>query len=141
MALEPITAVIDLVRTGLDKFIPSAMPQAEKEKLKADMAMHALQNASDENSSFRSFVLAYEGEAKNIPKVLIWFRSIIRPAFTVLVGYLDWLYFTASVAWTADRADLLKAINIMVLLFWFGERAVTNSGIIDLLKARFTSSK
>jgi hypothetical protein len=136
MAFEPITAVIDLVRTGIDKFLPSAMPEAEKEKLKTDMAIHVMKSASDENSSFRNFVLAYEGEAKDIPKAIVYLRSLIRPAFTILVGYLDFLYFTATVAWSADKSDLLKAVNLIILLFWFGERAITNSGIVDVLKAK-----
>lgn len=136
MALDPITAVVDLIKTGLDKFVPSAMPEAEKEKLKADMTLHAMTSASDENSKFYSFVLSYEGEAKDIPKIVIILRSLIRPLFTVLVGYLDFVYFTASTAWTADRGDLLKAVNLIILLFWFGERAITNSGIIEVLRAK-----
>ena len=139
MAIDPITAVVDLIKTGLDKFVPSAMPEAEKEKLKADMTVHAMASASDESSKFYNFVLSYEGEAKDVPRLVIVLRALIRPVFTILIGYLDFLYFTASVAWTSDRSDLLKAINIIVLLFWFGERAVTNSGIIDVLKARITN--
>ena len=136
MAFEPITAVMDLVKTGLDKFLPDKMSEADKAKLQNEMGMYVMTQAAGENEKFRSFVLSYEGEAAALPLPLLYLRSAIRPAFTVLVGYLDFIYFTASTPWTGDRSDLLKAVNMIVLLFWFGERAVTNSGILDILKKR-----
>lgn len=70
-----------------------------------------------------------------MPRFIVVLRAIIRPVFTILVGFLDFLFFTGS-GFTADQAALLKAVNMIVLVFWFGERAVNNSGIVGLLLGR-----
>lgn len=137
MAFDPLSAIFGLIETGLDKFVPDKMDEAEKKQLKADMTKFMANQAAGENAEFRDFVLQYEGAAKDIPKILVWFRSSIRPLFTCLVGYLDYLYFTgATASWAGESVALLKAINIIVLMFWFGERAVKNSGVIELLLKR-----
>lgn len=138
MSLDPITAVSDLIKTGLDKFVSDKMPEADKEKLKNDMIMFTMQQGQAEESGFRNFILAYEGAADVLPKGLIWFRSMVRPLFTYAVGYFDYIYFTDLQMHTADSANLLYAVNLIVLLFWFGERAVANSGLMDVLKGWMT---
>jgi hypothetical protein len=142
MSFEPISAVLNLVETGLDKFIPDRMDEADKKALKAEMTKFMAQQALTENSEFRDFILQYEGAARDIPTLLVWFRSAIRPAFTCLVGYLDYLYFTgATTSWHPEGIALLKAINIIVLAFWFGERALKNSGLVGLLMKKVGTSK
>jgi hypothetical protein len=137
MAFDPLSAIFGLIETGLDKFIPDKMDEADRNQLKANMTKFMANQALTENSDFRKFILQYEGAAKDIPTLLIWFRSAIRPAFTCLVGYLDYQYFTgATTTWAPESIALLKAINIIVLAFWFGERAVKNSGVIELLIRR-----
>jgi len=135
MAFDPITAVVDLIKTGLDKFVPTAMSESDKEKLKADLTMHVVDQANTEESTFRTFVIDYEGSAEKVPVFIITIRALIRPLFTVAVGYFDFLYFyfPANI-WAIEKVDLLKAINLIVLIFWFGEKAIANSGIIDVLK-------
>lgn len=143
MAFDPVTAGIDLVKTFLNKFVSDKMSEGEKAALAMQAEMFVAQQSLAEDSAFRSFVQEYEGAAKdisNIPLVgpiLTLLRSAIRPVFTLLVGYLDWIYFTGPGSnWTDDQGALLKAINIIVLMFWFGERAVKNSGIVELLLKR-----
>jgi hypothetical protein len=132
MAFDPVTAVIDLIKTGLDKFVPDKMDEKDKQTLVQNMEMFTAKEARDENSSFRSFIVEYEGAAKDVPRLVVILRSLIRPIFTILVGYLDYLYFTGT-GFTPEQGDLLKSVNVIVLFFWFGERAVTNSGILDKL--------
>jgi hypothetical protein len=137
MAFDPISAVIGLVNTGIDKFLPDKMSEAEKENLKKDLAIHATQESRKVDSDFRQFVLQYEGSAADVPKFIVVFRSLIRPVFTCLIGYIDFLFFTTSTeGWSIDSISMLKAINIIVLGFWFGERALQRSGLIDVLKIR-----
>ena len=131
MALDPITAISDLVKVGLDKFV---MDKGQREKLKADMEMHVMKEARMESGQFRDFVLQYEGAAKDVPRVIVLLRSLIPPAFTILIGYCDYLFFTGeTTAWQPEAIALLKAVNVIILAFWFGERALKNSGIIELL--------
>jgi hypothetical protein len=142
MALDPLTAVIGLIQTGIDKFLPDKMSEKEREEFKKDLALHAATEARRATSDFRRFVVDYEGAAADVPRVIIILRALIRPLFTVLVGYMDWRYFAGNPAeWTPDAVSLLKAINIIVLGFWFGERALQRSGLIDLLKVRVGPSK
>ena len=87
----------------------------------------------------QQFILEYEGAAKDykdipfIGPIILLFRGLIRPMFTVAVGYWDWIYFTTALVWAPEKVKLLTAINLLVLVFWFGERAVKNSGIVQLL--------
>jgi hypothetical protein len=135
MAFDPVTAVFNLVNKGLDKFVPDKMDEKDKEELKQNMEMFVAKEARTESSAFRDFVVQYEGAAKDVPRLIVILRSLIRPVFTILVGWLDYIYFTGH-GFTPEQGDLLKAVNVIVLFFWFGERAVTNSGIVEKLLAR-----
>jgi hypothetical protein len=137
MAVDPITAVSDLIKIGLNKFVADKMNDKDREELSQKMEMFLLTEARNEASEFRDFVLEYEGTAKDIPKIVNIMRAMIRPCFTILVGWMDYLFFTGpTTAWSPDAIAMLKAINIIVLAFWFGERALRNSGLIQLLLAQ-----
>ena len=128
---------VSLVQTGLDKFFPDKMDEGEKQAMKDKMEVFLSTQALKEDSDFRKFVLTYEGAANEVPKFVFIFRSLIRPAFTILLAYLDFIFFTGTAAaWDPEAIALLKAVNIIVLGFWFGERALQRSGIIDVLKAK-----
>jgi len=144
MSWDPITGITDLVKTGLNKFLPDKMSETDRAKLNADMTQFMASEATKANSVFRKFILEYEGSMKDykdvpyIGKLVLVFRGLIRPVFTIGVGYWDYLYFTAGNMdlWTPEKASLLKAINLIVLIFWFGERAAQNSGLMDMLKGK-----
>ena len=132
MAFDPLTAISDLVNKGLDKFVADKMSEKDKAELANKMQMFVLSESRQEGSAFRSFILAYEGEAKDykdipvIGPLMMLIRGIIRPGFTFAVALWDWQYFTAASLelWPHDKTNLLFAINIIVLIFWFGERTV-----------------
>ena len=133
-AMDPITGVINLGKTFLDKFVAD---KDQKEKLEHDFELFAMQEATKQDGIFRDFVIQYEGTAKDVPWIVFTLRSMIRPCFTILVGYFDYIFFTGgTTTWNPEAITLLKAINVIVLVFWFGERAVANSGIIDKLIGR-----
>jgi len=124
VAIDPISIGIQAVMDVVKRIWPEPMTKEKEAEVQQDL-----------EGSFRNFVVQYEGAAKDIPKPILYLRSLIRPVFTIMIGYIDYLYFGAAVdTWTPDKIALLKAINMIVLFFWFGERAVTNSGIIKLLK-------
>lgn len=142
MAFDPITAGIDLVKTFSNKFFADKMSEEDKARLDHEAEAFVAIQAHKEDSSFRQFVVQYEGAAKdyaNLPIVgplILLMRGVIRPGFTILVAYLDWLYFTSpAVSFTDEQGALLKAVNLIILMFWFGERAITNTGIVDKLMA------
>lgn len=137
MAIDPLTAVFEVGKTVLERVLPQKMNEEERTKVANDFTVEMARIAATQDSDFRKFILQYEGEAKDAPKSVVVFRSLIRPLFTCAVAYWDWLYFIGTVgAWDVEKAALLKSVNLIVLFFWFGERAVTNSGILDILKKR-----
>ncbi len=71
-----------------------------------------------------------------MPRLIVIFRALIRPVFICGVGWWDFMYFTAAQPWTPEQAALLKAINLIVLIFWFGERAMVRTGFLDMLKIK-----
>ena len=124
MAIDPISIGIQAVMDVVKRIWPEPMTKEKEAEVQGSL-----------EGTFRNFVIQYEGAAEDIPKPILYLRSLIRPVFTVMIGYIDFIYFSAVTgAWTPEKIALLKAINMIVLFFWFGERAVTNSGIIGLLK-------
>jgi len=123
MGIDPISTAIDAAMTVVRRLWPEQMSKEKEAEVQQNL-----------EGTFRNFVIEYEGAAKDIPKALIYLRSMIRPVFTILIGYIDYLYFTGAPAWSVEKIGLLKAVNMIVLFFWFGERAVTNSGILNILK-------
>jgi len=131
---DPITAVSNLVTGVIDKFWLDAK---DKEDLKLKATMFVATEARAADSEFRNFVVQYEGALKdyiNFPIVgplVALLRGIIRPGFTILVGYLDYVYIRTGVSFTDEQGSLLWLINLIVLVFWFGERVVQNTGLLD----------
>lgn len=124
MAIDPISIGIQAVMDVVKRIWPEPMTEEKEAEVQGSL-----------EGTFRNFVIQYEGAAKDIPKSILYLRSLIRPVFTIMIGYIDFIYFSVVAgAWTPEKIALLKAINMIVLFFWFGERAVTNSGIIGLLK-------
>ena len=68
-------------------------------------------------------------------------RRLVRPFITIAMTWWNWLYFTEewfpgqiSTLWTSEKVHMLLIINIIVLIFWFGERALKNSGVLNLVE-------
>jgi hypothetical protein len=146
MAVDPITAVIDLVRTGLNKFVRDKVDEGTLKSIELDFEKHVLTEARTENSDFRSFVISYEGEAKDYKDVrffgplILMVRGLIRPIFTLATAWWDWQFFASVAEWSEPKIQVLYSVNLIVLMFWFGERAIKNSGIIDTMAKLFTKS-
>ena len=108
---DPVTAIVNLIHKGLDKFVAD---KGESNRLKAELTKFTLEQTHAKEGAFRDFILQYEGAAKDIPRIVVVFRSLIRPCFTILIGYLDFLYFTTpATTWSVESVALLKAINII----------------------------
>ena len=136
MAFDPLTAVFDLVKTGVDKFLPDKMSEVEKTTLKNQMTMFMMKEAKKAGSQFNQFVIDYEGAAKDHGPFIKWLRGVIRPVLTILIsGAYIWGWANPD-TWTVQQMSMLNPAFLIVLAFWFGERAVKNTGIIDALKRK-----
>jgi len=136
MAFDPLTAVFDLVKTGVDKFLPDKMSEVEKETLKNNMTMFMMKESKAAGSAFNQFVLDYEGAAKDHGPFIKWLRGVIRPFLTILIsGAYMWGWANPD-TWNVDQMAMLNPAFLIILAFWFGERAIKNTGIIDILKKK-----
>jgi len=129
-----------LVDTVRDYFPPS-MSEAEKRELalriEAAARSHELalmEAAHQAEAEFNGRIKDLEGTAadlKTIPvmgPVILFLRGCQRPAFGFFTLIMDWLVFSG--AWTIPSDTRLEsaffAVNLLVLGFLFGERAVKN---------------
>lgn len=120
-------------------YFPPSM--SEQEKAAAELAYNEFAHkreleirgkVNEAEKEFNQRIKDLEGSAadlKTIPiigKLVIFIRGCQRPAWGIFVLYAD--YMTFSKAWTPDEQQraMLFAINILVLGFLFGERAVKN---------------
>jgi hypothetical protein len=119
MSFDPITAGIETVKEVIKRIWPE--PMTEEQEAKVDAAL---------NTSFRSFILEYEGRmvdykgVKFFGPLLILIRGAIRPGFTIADAYWLNAYFLGVGEWPTEKVMLLKIVTVLVLIFWFGERAV-----------------
>jgi len=124
---DVISSGIGLIRDGLKRLWPEPMSKEKEAEIDALV-----------ESGFRNFVIQYEGSMKDykdipiIGPIVLLFRGLIRPSFTCLVGYLDYIFITGT-NFTQPQAELIKAMTLIVLFFWFGERAVKNSGLLEAI--------
>lgn len=114
--------------------------QLELEKIQADVETKLADIRSKSEDSLREFIIRYEGDATQIPKGLLIWRSVIRPAFTTfffvqLMAVVSIDIYNVLVNKIAFDALLLGNLPSawwwmmgIVLTFWFGghgvERAV-----------------
>jgi len=148
MGLDPVTAVSDLIKTGLNKFVRDKVSEDVMEKIDNNFKMHVLTESNKEKGAFRNFILAYEGSIsdyknfKFIGPIVVLARGLIRPLFTYATGYWDWIFFSSDTTeWDPLKIKLLFAINLIVLIFWFGERLLKNTGIAEILFKMFLPVK
>jgi hypothetical protein len=133
----------DFVKDAMD-FVNTRWPPDMSEAQKAQMtvilkelahkqAMDLSEVAQADEAAFNKRTVELEGTAadlKSIPFVgalIIFLRGAFRPLFAYMTAYVDWIYFTTNTAhWPQQQQTLLISINLLVLVFFFGERALKN---------------
>ncbi len=117
--LEPVT---DVVGKAMDHFLPASMSEGEKEKVKLQAQAMINEQLLAEGSAFNSFVLDYEGRAKDMPKSIQILRASVRPLITYLI--------TGTIAWQVWQGQAipteLHQLALLCLAFWFGDKTVRN---------------
>ncbi len=121
-----------------DRF-PGKMSEADLAEVAADTdrrAMererNAMQWATEQDAQFQKFTTDMEGTAsdlKDVPflgPIVIFFRGMFRPVFSYFVMYLDFVWFVGETAFNEQQQTAMIVINLIVLVFFFGERAVKN---------------
>ena len=128
--------------TGL---IPTKISPLEKAQLEADILkasrefeIELLDKTNAEQQIFNDRIKDLEGTSKDLlaagifGKIILFARGCQRPTWGIFVLLLDWQVFSGKWSITdkevggADLAGVFWAINIIVLTFLFGERAIQN---------------
>lgn len=145
----------NIIKEGFDvvkAYFPPSM--SDKEKGDAQLAyerfVHEKQNTANNNAlavdqEFNSRIKDMEGTAadlKTIPiigHIIIFVRGAQRPIWGLFTLYADYMYFSKKWDFSqdsdAEARIMLLVINVLVLGFLFGERAIKN--VLPFLKEVF----
>lgn len=136
-----IDTVVDRGASLISKFITDKDEAARlehefrKQVSRQDHTVQKLELEAEQEFEleFSRRTIAMEGTASDLQAVpylgavVIFARGMFRPLFSYAVLYWDWLFFTSQGAvWDEQQKTLLLTVNLIVLVFFFGERAVKN---------------
>ena len=108
------------------------------DKAQATAAAHEFeiairQQGMREDGAWRQFVISHTGNLTDIPKPVQYLRSLVRPVLTfVITGAYIWGWLHPE-AFTPEQMVVLKPAMLLVLAFWFGEKALSRTGLVDVL--------
>lgn len=124
---------------GVTRFFPPSMSDKEKGDLKVKIMeisniqeLELLKVAEQSQSEFNDRIKSMEGtadEIKGIPIIgpmIITVRAMVRPMITAFMVVLDYQTFSGAWPWNPEFKNVFFALNLLVLGFWFGERALKN---------------
>jgi len=131
------TKLVDTVRA----YFPPSMSDADRKAFELKLTeithqheLELLQEVNSAEAEFNQRIKDMEGTASDLSKVpylgstILFLRGCQRPAFGILVLIMDYQIFSGG--WNIPDGSRLEsaffAINILVLGFLFGERAVKN---------------
>lgn len=125
---------------GIQAYFPPDMTPEQKAQLemaikdqshKREVELMTL--ATEQDKEFNNRIRDLEGTAKDLTqfgwlgRIVVFLRGCQRPTWGVLVMYMDIMWFSGK--WdsmTQQQESALWVINLLVLGFLFGERAVKN---------------
>jgi len=126
MALDPVTAGIDLISKVIgkaaDKYLPPSMSEAEREQFKLEARKLAMQ----ESQTLVDFVKATEPEAQYTGRIVNGLRASVRPgiawlSFLTYQGMMIWLTIEGRMSVTEFVAQA-GALSTLCVGFYFGTR-------------------
>lgn len=139
---------ISTVFNAVKSYFPPSMTDQEKNEFslrlqdaehRKDLAIREAVHRAD--AEFNSRIKDMEGTAsdlKTIPvigSIVIFLRGVQRPVWGFFTLYADYQVFAGAWDISDKQESMLLAINLLVLGFLFGERAVKN--ITPLIGAYF----
>lgn len=142
-----VKVVSGAVKPILDKIAGDKMSEAEKAQVQLELEQAMRAGVLAEQEQFYAFVVQHTGAAADMPRLIQIVRGLVRPVVTFYVvgldGWVIWKWFnTPALPQESDAfllmLKLLLASTIIVLGFWFGERLVTRSGIVQVVGGALT---
>lgn len=132
---------VSTIASTVKSYFPPSMSDAEQaelqlriEKAEAEKQRELLKLANEADREFNDRMKAMEGTASDllalpvIGRLIIFARGAQRPTWGFATLYLDYKVFSGAWAITADPQlkTAFIVINLLVLGFLFGERAIKN---------------
>lgn len=128
--------VFDVVK----EYLPPDMSPEKKAQVQLDLGRLALERDKqaglaqiEAQKALTEQISALEGTASDLKAVpilgpiMLFLRGAQRPVWGFATLWLDYEWFSGGFNTLTDRQELaLYAINLLVLIFLFGERAVMN---------------
>jgi len=119
--------------------------ELKMKELDAQTAQAIAKAENDAAELLNQRIAEYEGTAadlKAIPffgPVMIFLRGLQRPVWGFATLYMDFLWFAEWTVLTQKQESALMVINVLVLGFLFGERAIKN--VMPLITKMFEAKK
>jgi hypothetical protein len=144
LPLAAIPIIGNLLGKILDKVAKDKISDADRAALKLEAEKLLSDEGQEDVKAFYDFVVQYEGAGALMPKGIQYLRASVRPVLTyVFAGFFVWIvwhYITATGlpegTDVALAVKLIFATNLITLGFWFGEKAIERSGLVELLKKK-----
>ena len=127
--------IVDVVKGRF----PAKLSDAEKAQLELDIKLAAhtqemeLEQVLNEGTAeFNNRMKAMEGTAsdlKSIPilgPIILFLRGLQRPTWGFATLYFDYMWFIDDFVLNEQQGTVMAIINVLVLGFLFGERAIKN---------------
>lgn len=121
-----------------------ALIQLEAERIENERQRQVNEAIAESEKAINERIAMYEGTAKELKTipvlgaVMIFLRGCQRIVWGYGTLWLDYRWFSGDMGTTEQQESALWLINLLVLGFLFGERAVKNGApfVVDILKAR-----
>jgi hypothetical protein len=123
MVFDIVKSVSGIVGEVVKRVLPAEkMSEGERLIVETQAKQVAQEMIMNEDSELRQFFLEYEGRAKDMPKSIQILRASVRPILTYVFGITTIYLFWSG----AEVPTYLYQMDLIILVFWFGERAVRN---------------
>jgi len=123
----------------ISKRFPGKISEAEQEafnfemaKMIGEQANKAAEIAVSETKEFNDRIESMEGTASDLKAMpilgpaMLFLRGAQRPAWSIATMWFDYNWFGSNVIYSEQQQSALIAVNMLVLGFLFGERAIKN---------------
>lgn len=100
--------------------------------MEADKKAQADQAIIEAENALTNRITQLEGSAQDlraipiVGPIVIFLRGLQRPVWGYATLYFDYVWMTTSVTYTEKQQLALIVINLLVMTFLFGERAIQN---------------
>lgn len=135
---------------AVKSYFPPSMSDAEKANLELAIDQAARTHElklkrllNDAQEEFNRRIAELEGTAKDLlqagwlGKIVLFLRGTQRPAWGYATMYFDYMWFVGD-GYTEQQELALTIVNVLVLVFLFGERGIKN--VMPIIN-RFLESK